>query len=124
MEEINIKFGGKLAIITAKIHDDYVISIVDKDMLDTQVNGELWSADFVKSLEDDCFAAIYSKGSVKYRRYPHHTKGCKNGLSNNDVCIVHLRSSMERINSSTNVPRDNLAKAKTHLQKHADALLK
>lgn len=63
----------------------------------------------------------------KYRHLPHHKKTVKSSTENGSVDLPHLRNALARVSQVNPVKEDASgfrSRAKTHLLRHAKALLK
>lgn len=63
----------------------------------------------------------------KYRHLPHHNKNAKDPNENSTVDIPHLRNALARVGQVTPIKESKagyVSRARTHLQRHAKALLK
>jgi len=94
-----------------------------------------WDAAFINNLPDAAFAVIkpaYLRGETKDKRcrhLPHHKPNVKDPNENSSVDLPHLRNALARcgqIKPVTNSisTRELREKARRHLERHAEALLK
>ena len=63
----------------------------------------------------------------KYRHLPHHNKNVKSPTEDSSVDLPHLRNALARVGQVLPVKEDKagfVSRARTHLRRHAKALLK
>jgi len=63
----------------------------------------------------------------KYRHLPHHTKSATDPMAHGTIDLPHLRNALARVNQVKSI-KESVAnfrkRAKSHLQRHAKAVLK
>jgi len=109
------------------------------DSTPTKTSGSLkereWDTAFINSLPDAAFAVIepaYLRGETKDKRcrhLPHHGPNVRDPDENSSVDLPHLRNALARcgqIKPITNSisARELRERARRHLERHAEALLK
>jgi len=105
-----------------------------REAADSSVERE-WDAAFINSLPDAAFAVIepaYLREETRDKRcrhLPHHGPDVKNPDENSSVDLPHLRNALARCGQIEPVTdsisaEDLREKARRHLERHAEALLK
>jgi hypothetical protein len=90
-----------------------------------------WDATYISSLPDSAFACVLDGGEKddegktkprSLRKLPHHNASVTSAAENESVDLPHLRNALAR-EPQADMPEADHAKARAHLEKHADALL-
>ena len=107
-------------------------------MNDNFIQDSEWSAAYINSLEDDCFAVVENTGQKddegktvprSARHLPHHPKGKGHPGAGGELDMPHFRNALARLNQikpvTKTISREGLIeKARKHLEAHRAKLEK
>ena len=126
-DEANAKMAGVSAGVNVK---DSILTESSGDVKERE-----WDVAFINNLPDEAFAVIepaYLRGETKDKRcrhLPHHEPNVRDPDENSTVDLPHLRNALARCSQIKPVTNSISAqelreRARRHLKRHAEALLK